>query len=95
MNSLHHSLFFVKPTRILMFVHSHPEPFISTISKGINCDTAHLLKVVSVLEQKGLLITWRDGSTRQVRLTDRGRDVTKTLIKVWGVIDGCGTYPRT
>lgn len=82
------TLFFVKPVDLLVFVNSDESFSVRRISKGIDCNVSHVLELVSKLESVGLVISWRDGRTRQVRLTDRGVVVANELVGVVNCLRG-------
>ena len=68
-----------KPTRALLFIGSMGKTYASVISKEIDSTFAHTTRILSKMEQCGLIRFTFEGRIKFVELTGYGRDVENAL----------------
>lgn len=68
-----------KPTLALLAIWSFERTYASVITKEINSTFAHTTKILSKMEDCGLVQFKMDGRVKYVELTDRGIDVVNAL----------------
>lgn len=68
-----------KPTLALLAIWSFERTYASVITKEINSTFAHTTKILSKMEDCGLVQFKMDGRVKYVELTDRGMDVVNAL----------------
>jgi DNA-binding MarR family transcriptional regulator len=68
-----------KPTRALLFIGSMGKTYASVISKEIDSTFAHTTRILSKMEQCGLIRFTFEGRIKFVELTEYGRDVENAL----------------
>ena len=62
------------------------ECYVSTVSKSIDTTYAHTSKMISELENHGLVKAEKNGRKKDLYLTDRGRMYAETFLEL---IDAC------
>ncbi|MDQ1274667.1 MAG: hypothetical protein QG610_239 [Euryarchaeota archaeon] len=68
-----------KPTRALLFIGSTGKTYASVISKEIDSTFAHTTRILSKMEQSGLIRFTFEGRIKFVELTEYGKEVETAL----------------
>jgi DNA-binding MarR family transcriptional regulator len=68
-----------KPTRALLFIGSTGKTYASVISKEIDSTFAHTTRILSKMEQSGLIRFTLEGRIKFVELTEYGKEVETAL----------------
>ena len=68
-----------KPTRALLFIGSTGKTYASVISKEIDSTFAHTTRILSKMEQSGLIRFTFEGRIKFVELTKYGEEVEAAL----------------
>ncbi|MEM2115363.1 MAG: MarR family winged helix-turn-helix transcriptional regulator [Candidatus Woesearchaeota archaeon] len=77
-----------KPTKILveMFINSQEPIYGSTLAKRIDCTYSHVIKILKLFEQKGIVEVKRSGRLNYLELTEKGKRVGKALSELVGFL---------
>jgi DNA-binding MarR family transcriptional regulator len=69
-----------KPTRALILLRDKSKRwYISLLAKEVDTTYPHMVKLVRVFEQLGLIRTVKDGRTRYIELTEQGDELAHDL----------------
>src|SRR5512145_1232769 len=75
-----------KPTRALLFIGSTGKTYASVISKEIDSTFAHTTRILSKMEQSGLIKFTFEGRIKFVELTEYGKEVETALKEFRNII---------
>lgn len=75
-----------KPTRALLFIGSMGKTYASVISKEIDSTFAHTTRILSKMEQSGLIRFAFEGRIKFVELTEYGKEVETALKEFRNII---------
>jgi DNA-binding MarR family transcriptional regulator len=75
-----------KPTRALLFIGSTGKTYASVISKEIDSTFAHTTRILSKMEQSGLIRFTFEGRIKFVELTEYGKEVETALEEFRNII---------
>ncbi|MDM7917933.1 MAG: MarR family winged helix-turn-helix transcriptional regulator [Methanosarcina sp.] len=75
-----------KPTRALLFIGSTGKTYASVISKEIDSTFAHTTRILSKMEQSGLIRFTFEGRIKFVELTEYGKEVESALEEFRNII---------
>lgn len=82
MKQITNILLYKKPVRFLECVFFKEETYYTGVAKFCDCSHTHIHDLGKRLEAGGLIKTWHDGRTKQVRLTDKGRQVATLMSRI-------------
>lgn len=68
-----------KPARIMIGLKGPGEKYASLLMKEADCTYTHTLKILSVLEEHGLIESSKEGRKKPLKLTDKGEDIAHLL----------------
>lgn len=71
-----------KPVKALLAIHNRGETYCSEISEGIDSTYAHTVRIISRMEDLGLLETKKEGRKKMVSLSDEGEAQAKILVQL-------------
>lgn len=70
----------VKPVKILIALNDPgTDKYASAISKKTDCTYSHTVRILKKMEASGLVDAEMKGRKKQLELTDRGRDLARSL----------------
>ncbi|MBI4362376.1 MAG: winged helix DNA-binding protein [Euryarchaeota archaeon] len=82
MNEIERFLLQERPSQILLAVKRLGNPYISTISKDVDCTYAHTSRVIKKMRKLGLVSLKAQGRVKYVELTSLGSGVAQALRKI-------------
>ncbi|MEM4396432.1 MAG: MarR family winged helix-turn-helix transcriptional regulator [Candidatus Woesearchaeota archaeon] len=87
--SLNDIFFQDKPTKILveMYLNSAEPIYGSTLAKRIDCTYSHVIKILKLFEEKGLVQVKKSGRLNFLELTEKGKRVGKALAELVHFLD--------
>jgi DNA-binding MarR family transcriptional regulator len=69
-----------KPVKILITLNNPgTESYASAISKKTDCTYSHTVRILSKMEESGLITSSMKGRKKELELTDKGRELAKAL----------------
>lgn len=78
-----------KPVMTLVVIRRQRDKvYCSVVSKRIDTTYAHTVKIISKLEDKGLIESKKKGRKKFLELTERGKDFADLFIELLDLIDG-------
>lgn len=76
-----------KPVRLLIEINNpRTENYASEMSKSIDCTYSHAVRVIQRFEENGLVETEEKGRKKNIFLTDKGKEIAKSLSKTLNVL---------
>lgn len=79
-NRLKAALLREKPSEMLVFLGKGTEPkYVTQVSKATNCTYSHVIKMLNMFKELGLLEFQKIGRTKIVKLTPDGADIAHDL----------------
>ncbi len=83
MNKILNTFVREKPLKlILLLLSTQSEIYVSNIAKLIDCTYSHVAKILSIMEQHGLIMFEKKGRAKLIKLTPKGRDVALIFNKL-------------
>jgi len=64
-----------KPARLLVHINKEETPYASTLAKKIDCTYAHTVKLLTKMQDHGLVSFKKEGRVKYIALTDVGKDL--------------------
>ncbi|WP_424356615.1 hypothetical protein [Methanocella sp. MCL-LM] len=77
-----------KPCLIFLAISRVEKPYVSTLMKEADTTFAHTTNILSDMEACGLVEFVAEGRVKHVKLTKRGKEVSKALMKLEGILGG-------
>lgn len=77
-----------KPCLIFLAISRVEKPYVSTLMKEADTTFAHTTNILSDMEACGLVEFVAEGRVKYVKLTKRGKEVSKALLKLEGILGG-------
>lgn len=81
-------IFREKPAKLLLtLLNTQKEIYASSIAKKIDCTYSHIVKILQIMEHKGVVIFKRKGRLKIVVLTKKGEDVAKNISSIQRILN--------
>lgn len=77
-----------KPCQIFLAISRVEKPYVSTLMKEADTTFAHTTNILSDMEACGLVEFVSEGRVKHVKLTRRGKEVSRALITLDGMLGG-------
>jgi len=72
-----------KPVRLLIEINNpRTENYASQLSKSVDCTYSHAVRVVQRFEENELVETEEKGRKKNIALTDKGKEIARSLSEV-------------
>ena len=64
-----------KPAKMLITLRNNTKNYATTLAKAADCTYSHTMKIIDLLERKGLIESEKSGRIRYLKLTKVGEEV--------------------
>jgi DNA-binding MarR family transcriptional regulator len=64
-----------KPVKMLITLRNNTRNYATTLAKAADCTYSHTMKIIDVLERKGLVESEKSGRIRYLKLTKLGEEI--------------------
>ncbi len=72
-----------KPSLALIFLNnSKRKVYISALAKKVDCTYSHIVKLLQKMEKMGLVNLSKNGRTKTITLTKKGKEIAELMEKV-------------
>lgn len=79
-----------KPCRILLEIQKADSPYASQIRKRSDTTYAHTVKIISRMEDAGLVMGEKKSRKKILTLTEKGRELADSLEKLFDTVETTG-----
>jgi len=85
---IHYFFLRPKPVKILMYLSKNDDlNYASSISKQADCTYSHAVKILKLLEKKGIIEFNKKGRLKTISLTSEGKEIANYLSKTMFLFD--------